>query len=120
MGNEAKRGDDAMEVDQSKSETKKEEVVAPKQQLSVVDLLCQNIHLLEEAVHVKETSLCLGRLLRQTTAVRKKMTERDIAQVISTKIPKSQDLEKTLEPFLQVNKTQKKRKRRRRRKRKSS
>ena len=104
----ARMGNDAMEVDKKKEEAssgggeKKEEDVKDVEEvkLKVIDLLCQNVYLLEQAVLTKETSSCMARLLSQTAATRKKMTEKDVLNLIETKLPKKSQLEETLKPFL--------------------
>ena len=87
-------------------DTKKQESTGPaaaeKAPIKVFDLLCQNVHLLEEAVHAKETSLCMGRLMRQTSAARKRMTEHDIAKLLKTKLPNSNEVQQTLAQFLDL------------------
>ncbi len=102
MGNDAA----AMEVDSKGGEGKRQEEAASgeeaKKPLAVIDLLCQSVFLLEEAVGTKETNLCMGRLLRQTAAARKRMSEGDIVKLIRKKLPKATDLEETLAPFLEV------------------
>jgi len=69
----------------------------------VIEILCQNVFLLEEAVVAKETSLCMGRLMRQTAAARKRLTEHDIVRLLRAKIPNSAEVEKTLGVFLDLS-----------------
>ena len=102
MGNEAAAAE-AMDLDKKREESPSEDAkkdAPPPSPPKVVDLLCQNVFLLEEAVHAKETHLCMGRLLRQTAAVRKKMTESDVLKLLRTKIPNSDAIEKVLNDFL--------------------
>jgi len=99
MGNDAA----AMEVDSKGGDEKRqEEAEETKKPVAVIDLLCQSVFLLEEAVSAKETNLCMGRLLRQTAAARKRMNEGDIVKLIRKKLPKATELEETLAPFLEV------------------
>ena len=49
--------------------------------------LTANVSLLESAVRAKETRVLAGRLMRQTTAVRKRMTADDISTFVREKLP---------------------------------
>lgn len=54
---------------------------------SVKALLAANVALLEAAVRAKETRVLAGRLMRQTTAVRKRLTEEDLSAFVREKLP---------------------------------
>lgn len=54
---------------------------------TVKAMLTANTSLLESAVRVKETRVLAGRLMRQTTAVRKRMTADDLSAFVREVLP---------------------------------
>lgn len=54
---------------------------------TVKAMLTANVTLLESAVRAKEIRVLAGRLMRQTTAVRKRMTADDISTFVREKLP---------------------------------
>lgn len=50
--------------------------------------LAANISLLESAVRSKETRVLAGRLLRQTTAVRKNLTAENLSDFVTSVLPR--------------------------------
>ena len=54
---------------------------------SVSEQLAANVSLLETSVRAKETRVLVGRLLRQTTAVRKQLTADNLRDFITSTLP---------------------------------
>ena len=61
-----------------------DEIPAPP---TVKAMLTANTSLLESAVRAKETRVLAGRLMRQTTAVRKRMTADDLSAFVREVLP---------------------------------
>ena len=54
---------------------------------TVKAMLIANVSLLESAVRAKETRVLAGRLMRQTTAVRRRMTADDLSAFVREMLP---------------------------------
>ena len=54
---------------------------------TVKAMLTANVSLLESAVRAKETRVLAGRLMRQTTAVRRRMTADDLSAFVREMLP---------------------------------
>ncbi|EIE24637.1 26S proteasome regulatory subunit [Coccomyxa subellipsoidea C-169] len=77
---------DAAPSDSTAARTEKKETA--EQPPSVSAQLATNVSLLESAVRAKETRLLVGRLLRQTTAVRKQLTAENLADFVKNVLPR--------------------------------
>lgn len=77
---------DAAPSDSTAARTEKKETA--EQPPSVSAQLATNVSLLESAVRAKETRVLVGRLLRQTTAVRKQLTAENLADFVKNVLPR--------------------------------
>jgi len=78
---------DATPADSTAAKT--EDTKKPDQPPSVSSQLAGNVSLLESAVRAKETRVLVGRLLRQTTAVRKRLTAENLADFVKSVLPQN-------------------------------
>ncbi len=67
---------------------------------SISDQLKANVSLIEKAVRHKETRAVFGKLLRQTTAVRRQLTARDLQAFISSTLSQDSPAAQTLQQYL--------------------
>ena len=65
----------------------KKKADVPPSPPTVKAMLTANVALLESAVRAKETRTLAGRLMRQTTAVRKRMTADDLSAFVREMLP---------------------------------
>ncbi len=71
---------------------------SPPEPPSAASLLQANVQLISKTVQSRETRLGLGRLMRQTTAVRKRLTPDVMAAFLSSTLPPGNQTQSFLEP----------------------
>ena len=89
MGKEIKMKDADASSSKSKEQSKDDKKAAHEQPSppSVKAMLSANVLLLEAAVRAKETRVLAGRLMRQTTSVRRKLTADDLSAFVRETLP---------------------------------
>lgn len=88
MGKEAPTGDVAM-ADAKGTAPAKQEEQEDKQPPSPLTVLRSGVALIKKAVDQKETRTLFGRLLRQTAAVRRRLSAADLAAFLEEALPAS-------------------------------
>ncbi len=89
MGNEIEMKDADAPSSIPKEQSKDDKKAAHEQPspASVKAMLSANVLLLEAAVRAKETRVLAGRLMRQTTSVRRKLTADDLSAFVRETLP---------------------------------
>ena len=89
MGKEIEMKDADAPSSKSKEQSKDDKKAAHEQPSppSVKAMLSANVLLLEAAVRAKETRVLAGRLMRQTTSVRRKLTADDLSAFVRETLP---------------------------------
>ncbi len=82
---------------QEPKQKEEEAVAAPP---SISDQLKANVSLIEKAVRHKETRAVFGKLLRQTAAVRRELTAKDLHAFVSSTLPQDSPAAQTLQQYL--------------------